>query len=327
LTDWFVRLDVIVLALMLTYVFAVALHVSFRCRLARHARGVDTASWRKLADGLSIEVSNLKSVAFISPYLGLVGTCGGILNAPGIGSGIAMEKNAALALISSGVAAALVTTAAGILVAVPATCFYNHLSTRIDLLQSNSFNDPFAHGGEYRQITGKFPLRRRFSQLPPFALIAAPSLAVLVAVYTAYFSPREPTGLGIELASDRCQDDGRRRLIVLHVTDGGKLFLNAEQEDWNSLATRLSEIYNMRANRTLYLVVDDGVDFQTAADAIDIVQNASVHGSSSSLGITIRLITPIAKKARCPIPVVTGSGQHASRKALKHRDISNITRN
>ena len=315
---WFVRLDVIVLALMLIYVVAVGTRIYCRYLLARRTRGSDDAGRGRLATDLSVEVGGLRSIASIAPYLGLAGTCVGILSAPGIGSGIAMAKNAALALISSGIAAALVTTAAGILVAVSATCFYNYLRTRIDLLQSEVSNDPLADRVEYRQDARKFPLTRRFSQLPAFALIAAPSLAVLVALYTPFFSSRAPTGLDVGLASDRCEDDGDDQLIVLHVTDAGKLFLNTEQTSWNSLSGRLSEIYSMRAYRTLYLVIEDGVPFQTVADVIDIAQNASVKGNSSSADITIRLITPTAMKARCHISALTGFGQHASRQLLKH---------
>jgi hypothetical protein len=48
-------------------------------------------------------------------------------------------------------------------------------------------------------------------------------------------------------------------------------------------------------HRTLYLIADDEVRFQTVADAIDIIQKRS-----SSLDITVRLITPSAMNARCP---------------------------
>jgi biopolymer transport protein ExbD len=137
-------------------------------------------------------------------------------------------------------------------------------------------------------------------------------LAVLVAAWTPFFAPREPTGLDVELASANCRYDAVDRLIVLRVTGAGKVFINEEQEDWNGLAGRLSEIYSTRVYRTLYLFADDGVPFQTVADAIDIAENATVTGSSSSLDITIRLITP-ATNAHCLEPIVTGYMQHVSR--------------
>jgi biopolymer transport protein ExbD len=310
--NWIVRLDVIVLALMLAYVVVVVTRISCRYHVARRAREIDSASRGRLAAILSIEVGSLKSIASSAPYLGLAGTCVGIMSALGFG-GIDMEKNAALALISSRIAVALVTTAVGILEAVPAICSYNYLRTRIDLLESELSNEP-AQISRYCQGTRRFGLTKRFSQLPAFALIAAPGLAVLVAVYTPYFAPREPTGLELELASTCREYDGHDRLIVLHITDAGKLFLNTEQEDWNSLVGRLLEIYSVRVHRTLYLVADDGVPFQTVADALDIVENAPVAAGPQTAGmgmdkqdITVRFVTPRALNARCPEPVVTGS--------------------
>jgi hypothetical protein len=237
--NWIARLDVTVLALMLAYVVAVVIRVSYRYHLARPVQGIgtDSRSLRKLTADLGIEVGNLKSIASTAPYLGLVGTCVGIMSAFG---GIGMEKHAAEIMITSKVALALVTTAAGILVAVPATCFYNYLRTRIDLLESEVARAAIDQGSRSSGVIRRLAIARRFSQLPAFALIAAPGLAILVAVHTPFFAPLRPTGFGIDLASDRCQYHGDERLIVLHITDAGRIFINTELEDWNSLAVLLS---------------------------------------------------------------------------------------
>ena len=311
--NWIVRLDVIVLALMFVYVVVVVTRVFCRYHLARSPRQIDRAGRRKLAAVLSIELGGLKAIASSAPYLGLAGTCVGIMSGLWFG-GIDMEKNAALALISSRIAVALVTTAAGILVAVPAICSYNYLCTRKDLLKSEVSNDPRAQISRYHQGTRRLALAQRFSQLPAFALIAATGLAALVAAYTPYFAPREPTGLYIELAPSCCENCANDRITLLHITDAGKLLLNAEQEDWNGLAGRLSEIYRVREQRTLDLVADDGVPFQTVADALDIVENIPATAGPQATGmdkldITVRLITPRALNARCPRPVITGSSQ------------------
>ena|SRR5260370_12007849 len=156
--NWIVRLDVIVLALMLVCVVVVVTRVFYRYHLARPVGEADSASRRKLAAVLSIELGSLKAITSSAPYLGLAGTCVGIMSGLGFG-GIAMEKNAALALISSRIVVALVTTAAGILVAVPAICSYNYLCTRKDLLESEVSNDPPAQIRRYRQGA-----RRRVSE-------------------------------------------------------------------------------------------------------------------------------------------------------------------
>jgi biopolymer transport protein ExbD len=115
-----------------------------------------------------------------------------------------------------------------------------------------------------------------------------------------------PTGFGIQLASTRCEEDGNNRLIVLHITNAGKLFLNQEQADWNSLGGRLSEIYSMREHRTLDLLADSGVPFQTVADALDSVESApvavrhqAVVREMDKLDIKVRLVTPTAFNVVC----------------------------
>jgi len=168
------RLDVTVLALMLIYVFAVLTHVCWRYYAARRTQGIESSSRRTLAAVLSIEVGSLKSIAVTAPYLGLVGTCDGILNAF---VGGAMQKDAFMAIIETRMALALIPTAAGILVAVLATCSHNYLRTHIDLLAGEVFAEG-QQGSRHFRGSLRFPPSKRFSELPAFGLIAAPVLAI-----------------------------------------------------------------------------------------------------------------------------------------------------
>jgi biopolymer transport protein ExbD len=204
-------------------------------------------------------------------------------------------------------------------VAIPAAVSYNILRTRIEMFESELSNMTLALIAHSFQFAQKLPLQKRFSGMPSFALLAAPALASLVAIFT-HFQPYEvPTGLHVGLARREYEDDDR--LIVLRITEADKLFLNNTQEDWDSLRGLLSEIYSLRVHRTLYLRADDGVPFQTVVDALDIVENAPVTVGpqtvlmrTDKLNITVRLITPGATNARCVVePVVTGLRQHASR--------------
>jgi biopolymer transport protein ExbD len=306
--DWVRRLDVIILTFMLVYALAVVTRVFYRRQVVQDPRKIDSLGRNKLRADLSVQAHRLKSIASAAPYLGLLGTCFGILNAPGIGSGFDLEKSAAPRLISSGIAAALITTAAGILVTIPAICSYNYVCTRLSLLESEQSDEI----QKSRFQADKFPLKKRFSQLPAFALIAATCLSIFVAVYTPYFDPLRATGLAIDLASTRCEYDGDDRLIVLHVTNASKIFLNTEEEDWKNLAGRLSEIYGMREHRTLYLLADEEVSFQTIADVIDIVESTETTAKTERLDIKVRLITPAAEKAHCLHPVVPRPSLHGS---------------
>jgi biopolymer transport protein ExbB/biopolymer transport protein TolQ len=64
-----------------------------------------------------------------SPFVGLLGTTMGIVNAF---TGMAVTGSGGLAAISAGIAEALITTAFGLFVAIPAVWFYNYFQTRID---------------------------------------------------------------------------------------------------------------------------------------------------------------------------------------------------
>jgi len=306
------RLDLYVLALMLACVVVVVIRSSFRLRRAgcptlRGFRRMSAASQasqrglRELLANLRRAARTLKAIASSAPFLGLAGTCVGILSEF---HAIAMEHSTARAMITSEISAAPITAAAGILVAVAALVSYNYLCTRIDLLMSEVFDEAL----DWRsRSAGKFPLTRRFSQLPAFALIAAPFLAIVVAAYMVFPSFYASRGLHVGLAPARCPSDSADRLIVLHITSAGKAFLNLEQEDWDKLAFRLSQIYRLRVHRTLYLLADDDVPLQTVADAIDIAQNAG------DLHIRVELVTPAAVAAPCPEPVRVGAPYHASK--------------
>lgn len=220
------------------------------------------------------------------------------------------DKEAAV-MASGTVTVAFITTITGQLVAIPAVWSHNYLRTRIDLLESEISSDVPVRRSRHFRFTQKFPLAAPFSRIP-FPLIAAPSLAILVGVvFMEYSSYETPTGLYVDMRPGALHCEyGEDRLIVLHMTDAGEVFLNQEQGEWNSLAGRLSEIYSPRLHRTLYLLADDGVPFQHVADAIDIAKNAPVAGTSSSLDITVRLITPRAVRAHCLELVVTRPSQH-----------------
>jgi biopolymer transport protein ExbB/TolQ len=93
-------------------------------RAIRHA--VLTTSSR-LKRGLPI----LATVGATAPFVGLVGTVAGIVNAF---DQIATTGQGGVGQVSAGIAEALVTTAVGIAVAVPAVWLYNFLTQRIGRL-------------------------------------------------------------------------------------------------------------------------------------------------------------------------------------------------
>jgi biopolymer transport protein ExbB len=70
----------------------------------------------------------LASVGSVAPFVGLLGTVVGIISAF---QGIAATGSGGLGAVSAGIAEALVETALGLSVAIPAVLLFNHLSTRV----------------------------------------------------------------------------------------------------------------------------------------------------------------------------------------------------
>ena len=297
----FGRLDVIVLALLLIYLIAVVIHVYCRFYLARGGRGIDRRGRRKLVGFLNTEGGSLKSIVITAPYLGLAGTCEGILSAFG---GMGMEKHTAMIIISTRIALALIPTAVGIPVGVLATSSYNYLRTRIDVLERELFDEGQQRDSHFRGAR-RLAATKRFSGLPALGLLAAPTLVIAIAGFMTFASFREPTGFYVELAQARCDHNVNDKLIVLRITGPDKLFLNQEQEDWSGLAGRLSEIYSMRKDCTLYLYANSAVPYQTVARALDILENVPATVGQQAVGIRkdklamkVRLVTP--KALGCP---------------------------
>ena len=81
------------------------------------------------ANDLKKGVASLATIGATAPFVGLLGTVVGIINAF---HGIATAGSSGLAAVSQGISEALVETALGLVVAIPAVWFYNYLSGRIE---------------------------------------------------------------------------------------------------------------------------------------------------------------------------------------------------
>ena len=85
----------------------------------------------------------LASVGSTCPYLGLFGTVVGIMNSF---RGLAVVHQPTLASVAPGIAEALLTTAVGLVAAIPAVVAYNRYASRVEALVSNyeTFADEFS---------------------------------------------------------------------------------------------------------------------------------------------------------------------------------------
>jgi biopolymer transport protein ExbB len=81
------------------------------------------------ANDLKKGVASLATIGATAPFVGLLGTVVGIITAF---HGISSQGSAGLGAVSQGISEALVETALGLVVAIPAVWFYNYLTGRIE---------------------------------------------------------------------------------------------------------------------------------------------------------------------------------------------------
>jgi biopolymer transport protein ExbB/biopolymer transport protein TolQ len=74
-------------------------------------------------------VSGLASIGSTAPFVGLFGTVFGIMNAFG---SIATSKSTGIGAVAGGISEALITTAVGLFVAIPAVLVFNYFTGRIE---------------------------------------------------------------------------------------------------------------------------------------------------------------------------------------------------
>ena len=112
--------------------------------LTEAARRAMRAAYNREIDELEAHLPFLASVGSVSPYIGLLGTVWGIMNAF---RGLANVAQATLAHVAPGIAEALIATAIGLFAAIPAVVAYNRFTSNVDRLavRYESFIDEFTN--------------------------------------------------------------------------------------------------------------------------------------------------------------------------------------
>jgi biopolymer transport protein ExbB len=93
-------------------------------RIASHLERLTAAEARRISRAINI----IASIGATAPFVGLFGTVWGIMNSF---IGISNAHTTSLAVVAPGIAEALLATACGLVVAIPAVVIYNHFSRAI----------------------------------------------------------------------------------------------------------------------------------------------------------------------------------------------------
>lgn len=99
-------------------------------------RAIEREALMTTAD-MKKSLSGLATIGATAPFVGLFGTVVGIINAF---RGMALTGSGGIGAVSAGIAEALITTALGLLVAIPAVWMYNYFMNKIDRFQVEMSN-------------------------------------------------------------------------------------------------------------------------------------------------------------------------------------------
>jgi biopolymer transport protein TolQ len=99
--------------------------------LPRNPLGLERAAQTASSEALTVmeqRMTWLATIAAVAPFIGLLGTVMGIIDAF---HGLGTQGSATLRAVAPGISEALITTAAGLVVAIPAVVGYNQLTARL----------------------------------------------------------------------------------------------------------------------------------------------------------------------------------------------------
>jgi len=291
-SDLLERLIFIALALLLAYiVFVVSRFYRPYSSARRQSCGFAPASistechQRRFVADLSRGLGTLRGIAVLAPFLGLAGTCDGVMYRL-MGIGMAVSRERLIVIVASEVAAALITTVAGIIVAISAILSYNLLTTQIERLKCELANISVVAKGSATGSIGRsigfaqrLPLQRRFSGVPPYSLVAGPVLASVVAIFT-FFQPYEiPTGLSVRLMPIGSLERHRQSVtpvVVSVVSESGKgtvvVRVNSKATSLDDLDKALVRKQKGALQREVYVEAEGTVQWGDVVQVIDTVK-------------------------------------------------------
>lgn len=113
-------------------------------------RAIERASVKTSAD-MKRGMGALATIGSTAPFVGLFGTVVGIINAF---KGMALTGSGGIGAVAGGIAEALITTALGLFVAIPAVWFYNYFINKSDLYTIEMANASSELVDHFVKVTG-----------------------------------------------------------------------------------------------------------------------------------------------------------------------------
>ena len=211
-----------------------------------------------------------------------------------------MQKAAAIAFLLSSLGAAPITTAAGLLVVVPAIFAYNYLLlcresieqeitdvtlTAITCMGAHRALNSKTVGASDGAAPKKTRLREtvRLSQLPSFALMAVPVMVCGIVGFMIVTTYRRPVGLDVQLRDPLPAIPKDRScagtIVQLETATNGQvaLYVNSRRISVSTLDSKLRDDLKTRSQSIVYVGAGNDVQWKEVATVIDVLHGLADH--------------------------------------------------
>ncbi|HEV8376041.1 MAG TPA: MotA/TolQ/ExbB proton channel family protein [Candidatus Polarisedimenticolia bacterium] len=243
-------------------------------------------------EGLNLDLRRglpvLGTIAATAPFVGLLGTVLGIIRAfQALGT-----TGTGLSGVSAGIAEALITTAMGLFVAIPATWAFNFITSRVDgvVFHARRFATLYieslaATGGpSTRKLLSEKheenPAAVHFSRSAIKADINVTPLVDVVLVLLIIFmviTPAPESAIEVGIAKNShapgLQEKNRQQVLV-RVTADNQVFLNDQTVQAGSLKEALVKAFHGKTDLPLFFEADANADYPQVVRILDEVSTA-----------------------------------------------------
>ena len=232
-------------------------------------------------------LSALATIGSTAPFVGLFGTVVGILNAF---KGIAAEKATGLSAVAGGIAEALVTTAFGLLVAVPAVWAYNYFTNKVEAFDVEMDNSSMELINYFilRRGAKKYDGRRQIMAYKPQAgaQMAAPNvipmadimlvLLIIFMVVTPMLQKTHQVDLAPVNNPRDMKDADKDDAIVVAVTRDGSLYLGNSKIAKEEITGQIKDRIANKLDKTVYVKSDARAKYGDVVAVVDEIRSAGV---------------------------------------------------
>lgn len=106
-------------------------------------------------------------------------------------------------------------------------------------------------------------------------------LLVLIVIFMV-ITPLTPRGLDALVPQpappgQQQTDAMADRTVVVQILANGSLMINQEETTWETMGSRLEEVFKARAEKVAFVKGEDEVRFHVVARAIDIMRNSGIE--------------------------------------------------